>query len=285
MKKILFPTEFSDHAPDVFGYALEIAKRFKATIVVMHALGIRDTPLMQGKKAEDRSDAVMDKLLDLVKENKTTHYDDVKIEYVVDVDYPTSAIEKIASQEAVGLIVMGMTGKSKTIQSLFGSVTSSVLESAAAPVLLVPAGQKYRWFQNIIYATDFTFGDIGVLNYLKKLAKVFNTEIDCIHVVEKGEDRQAAKVKMSMLAEAYEGRYFADFDVLGGETIEAISEYLRYDTSNILVLLTQKKSIWSSFVKGSLTKEMIEKISRPILVFKETQYEDVGWNIDLSLED
>ena len=39
MKKILFATEFSDQAPAIFRYAVEIAYFFKAELVAMHAFG------------------------------------------------------------------------------------------------------------------------------------------------------------------------------------------------------------------------------------------------------
>ena len=36
MKKILFPTEFSEHAPEVLKYASELAYQFDAQLIVMH---------------------------------------------------------------------------------------------------------------------------------------------------------------------------------------------------------------------------------------------------------
>lgn len=282
MKRILFPTEFSKHAPDVFQYALEIALRFDAKIVILNALGITEDSLLQTSLGDEKISKAMDSLLSFVEEHKNKKYESVDIEYTVDPDYAVEAIKKISEQEMVDLIVMGMTGRGTTAEKLFGSVTTSVLENSGAPVLVVPAGQKYRWMQNIIYATDFTFSDIGVLSYLRKMARAFNTEIDCLHVVREGESVSQAKFNMAILADAFTGKYFADFDVVEGDFITQVSQYLKYDDSNILVMLTRKKKLWSLFTERSLTKEVVRKINRPILVFKEEKYEELGWTIDLS---
>lgn len=283
MKKILFPTEFSEHAPDVFQYALEIALRFKAKVIVLHALGVKEDALLQTTLGEQKIDEAMDRLLEFTEKYKEDRYEDVEIEYNVSPNYAVEAIEKTAEEASVELVVMGMTGRGKTVEKIFGSVTTSILENSEIPVLLVPAGQKYRWMQNIIYATDFSFSDIGVLGYLKKMARAFNTEIDCLHVVEDGENLSQAQFNMAILEDTFEGKYFADFDVVEGDFIEEVSQYLQYDNSNILVMLTRKKKMWNLFTDSSLTKEAIQKINRPILVFKENNYEKMGWMVDLSI--
>ena len=279
MKKILFPTEFTDHAPEVFQYALELARRFKAKLYVMHVIGTPDKSHKQGKDYEEITDHIMDVLVDFVEKHKLPQYFEVKIEYLIEVGFPAEAIVNAALDEEVELIVMGMAGKTNALENLFGSVTTAVLAEADAPVLAVPAGYKYRWFHTIVYATDFAFRDIGALNFLKKMARAFGANIDCVHVVEEGEDALKAGVNMQLLKETFKDKIFHQFDILEGELTKEINDYLNEENAGLLVMLSRKRGVWANILNGGRTKEIARKIDLPLLVFKENAYEIVGWNI------
>lgn len=280
MKKILFPTEFSGHSPEVFHYALELARRFKATLTVMHVFG-KPNPANQ-KSVESMTDHIMDILVDFVEKNRPEGYENVELEYIVDVGSPAEAIVNVALDETVDLIVMGMTGKTNALEKVFGSVSTEVLANADAPVLLVPAHWKYRWFHKIVYASDFAFRDIGALNYLKKLAKVFNSEIDVLHVVEKGEDDMKAEVNMKILKDTFNEKCFSEFDVLRGDLVKEINDYLDEENAGMVVMLSRKRGMMEKIRERGRTREMAQKLRMPLLVFKENAYENVGWKIDLT---
>ncbi len=282
MKKILFPTEFADHAPEVFHYSLELARRFKAKVIVLHAIGKPEVKVTSSNLT-GLADHAMDVLVDFVNKYKSDFYDGVELQFLVETGFPGEVIKNVAQQQEADLIVMGMTGKTNALEKVFGSVSTDVLSDADAPVLLIPAGWKYRWFHKIVYATDFAFRDIGALTYLKKMAKVFNAEIDCLHVVEEGEDLVRARINMNMLKKALTSKVFNEFDVLNGQLVNAINNYLKEENAGMLVMLSRKRGMWEKIMDRGRTKEVARKIRLPLLVFKENAYEEVGWKIDLNL--
>lgn len=100
MKKIiLFPTEFSIHAPNIFHYALELAKRFGAKIIAMNASRKLTTKIVANKDISNSVNLAMNKLQDFTKKYKTEEYQNIEVTHLVVDDFPEAAILQVAQTE------------------------------------------------------------------------------------------------------------------------------------------------------------------------------------------
>lgn len=143
LKKILYPTDFSDLARHALGYVRSFAEAYRAEVHVIHivdeayqywmAMGPNSLPvgpapeeLAAGSKVE------LDKLVKtgLAGMNQPIHT-------AVVVGRPYLEIVRYAEDKKVDLIVMGTHGRSGIAQALLGSVAEKVVRKSPCPVLTV----------------------------------------------------------------------------------------------------------------------------------------------------
>lgn len=106
---------------------------------------------------------------------KLEHYkEQISIDYNIKVGDPAEAILQIALEENIELIVMGMTGKTDALDTLFGNTSQEVLAKSDCPVLAIPTKAEFKGIDNLVYATNFEFRDLGTINCLKQWSKHSN---------------------------------------------------------------------------------------------------------------
>ncbi|BDH79050.1 MAG TPA: universal stress protein [Methanothermobacter sp.] len=140
-KKILLPTDGSEHANKAAEHAIWIAKESGAEII---ALTVMETSTFIGLPADDliirikeileeEASNSLDKIKKLVEESGH----DIKLTLKTDEGSPADSILNTIEEEGIDLVVMGTSGKHSLDRFLLGSVTEKVVRSAKCPVLVV----------------------------------------------------------------------------------------------------------------------------------------------------
>ncbi len=141
IRRILFPTDFSEHADHAWQFALYFAKEFGAEVHLLHVV----TPpprLIEGYSASfdpeqftaaltAEANASMDRLLQGVQVRHHTFQREV----CVGVDF--HEIINYARKHEIDLIVMATHGRTGLAHALVGSVAEKVVRKAPCPVLTV----------------------------------------------------------------------------------------------------------------------------------------------------
>jgi nucleotide-binding universal stress UspA family protein len=139
--KLLCPVDFSETSAYALRSAQELARHFRATLVVAHVLdGPAHSPSQPpgdhvSVLGSEYETAMKDKLHDLV----ATLDDDVPVETRIIRGSAADAIASLAERESCDLIVMGTHGRSGVRRMLLGSVTEHVLRVSNVPVLTMRA--------------------------------------------------------------------------------------------------------------------------------------------------
>lgn len=140
-KKVLFPTDFSESASEVFKYALSIAEKHGSKIDIIHIIQepveMMDVYLphisydVLGKEMEEASRKNMKKFCD---ENIKG-----KADFEIHIRKGTPFVEIICAARELGddVIVMGTHGRSGIDHVLFGSTAEKVVRKSPVPVLTV----------------------------------------------------------------------------------------------------------------------------------------------------
>ncbi len=154
IRTILFATDLSPHAPRVFRWAMSLAQRYDARIVVVHALEPlnptarsmvdlylpEDTRQKLDAEGRERILARIRERLELFCEEETctdpAGRDRVQEVRVVE-GRPYQAILDEAQRCGADVIVMGSHGHSAVGEVLLGSVAHRVTQRARIPVLIV----------------------------------------------------------------------------------------------------------------------------------------------------
>ncbi len=139
-RKILCPTDFSQHTDAALGYASALAAESGATLYIVHVDEYRNASAALGEvalnynapwEAADRSE-VRQKL----KQVKPT-VSRVDFEHRYLEGGPVHEIIDFAARERMDLIVMGSHGRTGLSRLLMGSVAEGVARRAPCPVLIV----------------------------------------------------------------------------------------------------------------------------------------------------
>jgi nucleotide-binding universal stress UspA family protein len=128
-ERVMVPTDGSEFAARSEDIAIEIAKKFNSTLVVVHV--IDDKLIYPFEVLEDEGKSILKKVREKAEKEELT------IEEVLLVGSPTHDMEKIVKKTESDLVVIGTHGKTGLEKLILGSVAESALKTVKAPVLLV----------------------------------------------------------------------------------------------------------------------------------------------------
>jgi nucleotide-binding universal stress UspA family protein len=132
LSTILFPTDLSTRAAQVFPLACSLARDHSARLVVLH---VYPAPAVHGEVVARRQPDGFEKhLLDQLHALRPTG-EGVHVEYRLEEGDDVDMILKVAEETGAGLIVMGTHGRGGLARVLIGSVAEHVLRRAKCPVL------------------------------------------------------------------------------------------------------------------------------------------------------
>jgi len=154
IKRILYATDLDSGAPQVFRYALKLAREHHAGVTILHVLAPLGTfaqSLVELHVAHDQAERMHEEAREKVRktiEQRLTELcnaeqcqgadgRDLVTEILVKDGQPAEEILSTATQIKADLIVMGSHCHSALTDALLGGTANKVLHRAAAPVLLV----------------------------------------------------------------------------------------------------------------------------------------------------
>lgn len=276
MKKILFPLAFSPSAKQYFLYALDWAKKFNATLVVMHALGVSDTGPKGEKGWNEVGSEMMDKMMDFVIENSTKNFQDVKIQYIVQIGFPTNAIEAVTAGEDIDMIIMGMRAHATAVEAYFSSVAMNIISSVEVPVLLIPDTNKFDEIKNMTYTFNLEVKELPVILKIAEWAKKTKAILNLIHILENKENQDIKEVEFLALQSIFKGNRrlneLIDFKLSVGnfkEKIEDLSKELEMD---LIVMLSHKRNFKTRYLMPSTASKVARTMDIPVLILKESYF-------------
>lgn len=148
IKKILYATDLTKNSVYAFYYAVDIAKRYSAEIVMLHsveplsdrAFGTKTDKVLQDQ--QKTSVEVIRKRLQefcqIVEQKNSLACVNLVSKFVVEIGYPAEEILKALDKEGCDVVVLGSHGKGFLQHAFLGSVSRSVLDRSRKPVFIVP---------------------------------------------------------------------------------------------------------------------------------------------------
>ncbi len=274
MNTILVPTDFSQNAKNALNFAIGIAKKGKAKIILLHAYNITylspDMPLdylsEQLSSAELESARILNVLCEKVKkENKIT------CEFVNQEGLAIDVILDTVKNKNPNLVIMGTKGATGLKEVLIGSNTAKVMGKAACPVIAIPEKATFDLMKKIVYATDYHPSDITALNKLVEFAKIFKSKIKVLHITNTDdlmdvEEKRMLNFKKKVIAKLdYAG---ISFQLLYAKNIEKkLEKYVKDESINLLAMSTRYRNLIERLFGKSLTKKLAYHTKVPLMAF------------------
>ncbi|MFC0779189.1 universal stress protein [Flavobacterium sp. HJSW_4] len=276
MKKILFPTDFSDAATNAFVHALEFAKVVKAELILLHTfeIPVYDSQFFPENYASIYSSielAKFEMFKDEIPKLRTIamerNLEDIVIKHrLMDGDLIYN-LKNAVEEDNVDFVIMGTNSVSDWTKFFTGSNTESVISGVEVPVLCVPVDAKYKKVKTIGFTTRYREKDKKELKKILKIAKKTDAKVKSLYVKTSNSD------VTDEIRKEFEKEFASEnveFLVLPSDNVkETILDFVLYKDIDILTTITHKRSFFESLFDSSFTKKISKEVPIPILVMHE----------------
>ncbi len=277
MKRILVPTDFSPNADKALDTAVQIAKKAKATIVLVHACDLLELTFKDNLalKKEFNRKIIMEakgKLSLMKKSIEST--ETVKVQIKLYEGLISETILHATKENKADLIVMGTLGNAGAKEKIMGSKTASVIGKTTIPLLAVPLLSNWTPPAKLLLAiNNFSEGTNVAINPVFELAEMFNTEIHIVKFTKADEANAADYLAVERSGYTYAKKIQAlhknvaiKFIHLDGDKFEkTIEKFITKNNIDIVAMITHKRTFLKSIFNRSMTKKMSYHTSIPLL--------------------
>ena len=276
MKKILFPTDFSDAATNAFVHALEFAKIVNAELILLHTfeIPVYDSQFFPENYASIYSSIELAKF-EMFKDEipklraiaAERNLSDIVIKHrLMDGDLLYN-LKNAVEEDSIDFVVMGTTGVSDWTKFFLGSNTSSIISGVEVPVLCVPADASFKKIKTIGFTTRYREKDKKELKKVLKIAGKTNAKVKSLYV--KTPDSDVSDVTIKEWEREFAGENIEFLVLPSGDVKETIVDFILYKGIDVLTTITHKRSFFESIFESSLSKKITKEVSVPVLVMHE----------------
>lgn len=272
MKTILVPTDFSEAARNAAEYAVHLAERIKAKIILFHAfhvpVPVTEVPVMviTPDELQKENETLLKKEI-----GKLRKHTQVQIEYLTMAGFAVDEILTIEKEKKINLIVMGMKGAGKLSEVLMGSVTTATLRKVKTPVIVVPEKVKYKDPQKVAFACDYDpKTDMHTLDPLKELLKLFGAKIYVVNIKHEKEavslENAVAGMKLdNKLDDVEHLYYFPEKEDL----VDGINEFVKKYDADMVAIVPHRYNLMERLFHKSISKKMAFHTHVPLLALPD----------------
>jgi nucleotide-binding universal stress UspA family protein len=272
MKKILFPTDFSEAATNAFVHALEFAKIVNGELILLHTF---ELPVYDSQFVPDNYNLIFDSVqlsqFDMFKDEipklhaiaAERNLDQIKMSHRLMDGSLLYNIKKAIKEEKIDFIVMGTTGATGWEAFFLGTNTGNVLTAVDVPVLSVPLEAEFKKIETIGFTTRYRAKDKKALKDVLKIAKKTNAKVRCLYVKTKNSD--VLHVTIKQWEDEFAGEPIRFSIIESDDVQDTILDFILFKEIDILAMLTYKRNFFVELFKPSLTQKFSNRLDIPIL--------------------
>ncbi|RPD51595.1 MULTISPECIES: universal stress protein [Chitinophagaceae] len=258
---IIVPTDFSATANNAANYAVRMLHgTYDNTLILYHVYD----------KAADEADAQAN--MDLLKSEMQSQ-GAVKIETRCELNSDfINSLERLARHFSAGLVVMGITGKSRLEQVFFGSNTLKMVERNVCPVLIVPPAAQFTKVTNVALTSDFHDVRHSIPHVpIKRTLELFRPSL---HIVNVNSEHYVSLTEeyleqRGLLVEMFR-EFNPEFYFIGTYNVEeTIQTFVMDKNIDMLITVPRQRNLFASFYKTSTTRKLAYESTVPILAAHE----------------
>lgn len=277
MKKILVPTDFTETSENAFVYAIEMAKFYKAELVLLHTF---ELPIVDSQIAPINFTEVyealettntnqfkdeLQKLRDIANQHDAQN---IFINHILMDGELMYCIKEVIKQENIDFVVMGTKGASGWLESFIGTTTCSVISDVSAPVLSVARDTKFQKIETIGFTTRYRQDEIHSLNDVLTIAKKLDAQVKCLYV--KTPDYEFIGKEIEYWESIFEDENNLEFFIIPSDDVEqTIEDFMVSQNIDLLAMVCHKKSFLTRLFTTSTTQRMSQHSKTPILALHE----------------
>lgn len=273
MKKILVPTDFSDHAGYALKVAAQIARKNGGEIFLLHMLELPH----QGSDAVGSGhdlpeimlfkNAAINKLEDLMDDDSLA---DLKVSEIIQFELAFDGIMNISKKNNVDLIVMGSHGASGFKEMFIGSNAEKVVRNSDIPVLIIKKEEGDFDVNKFVFASDFSDEIKSPFTKVVDFANKFDTELHLVMI------NTPSSFKPTHVAESIMNDFISNFKINNLTThiyndinVESgVLNFANHIDADLIGMSTHGRKGLSHFFNGSISEDLVNHAKKPVVTFK-----------------
>lgn len=283
MKKILFPTDFSDTANNAFLYTLHLAKLYNAEVFITHIYDKKVISTLYGGQPELVATIYVDVELDefeyfkeeskklrmIAEENNLS---DVKLNFIFKSGSLVSTLGEIIEKEKINLVVMGTSGATNFEKKLWGSNTMNALRSLDIPILSIPKKAIFKGVKNIGFASALKDSDKPILANLLNFYDDNNLIIKVLYIIKNDKNTEVEEQLIDKKIASWESEFRNEklifIKKISDSVTKGIYQLIFDENIDIVVIAKRDLCFIYSLFTHSLSEDLAKKMDFPLLVVK-----------------
>lgn len=274
MKKILVPTDFSEHAEYALKAAAQIAKKNNAEIILLHMLELPHQSGDAGTGAGHELPEIMlfknraiQRLDDLMDED---YLDGIEVSEVIQFEKAFEGVLNITKRNNIDFIVMGSHGANGFNEFFIGSNTEKVVRYSDVPVLVVKNEIETFQANNFVFASDFSNEIKKPFAKMLQFAKTYNSHLHLVMI------NTPNSFKPTKTADRIMKEFISDFDypnhslhIYNDMNVEkGILNFSSAKKADLIGMCTHGRTGFAHFFNGSISEDLVNHAVKPVITFK-----------------
>jgi nucleotide-binding universal stress UspA family protein len=273
MKKILVPTDFSDHAGYALQVAAQIARKNGGEIFLLHMLELPH----QGSDAVGSGhdlpeimlfkNAAINKLEDLMDDDSLA---DLKVSEIIQFELAFDGIMNISKKNDVDLIVMGSHGASGFKEMFIGSNAEKVVRNSDIPVLIIKKEEGDFNVNKFVFASDFSDEIKNPFAKVVDFANKFDSELHLVMI------NTPSSFKPTHVADSIMNDFISNFKINKLTThiyndinVEnGVLNFANQIDADLIGMSTHGRKGLAHFFNGSISEDLVNHSKKPVITFK-----------------
>jgi len=276
VKNMLVLTDFSEASSNAGKYAADLAHQLKTNNLILYhsyeSVAVPATAFapVSGRFTETHEQS-LEKITNLKDELEQWVPEQTKIDIRTDERTLISAVNALAKQYHVGLVVAGITGKSSIERVLVGSNTITLAKQSLAPLLIVPPVAVFQPISTVVFACDLKrVAESTPVLAIKTFVHALGAKLLILNVDYDGEHFEPDTIKeMTHLHELWDNEKPEYHYIDNEDTVAGIMEFARVQDADLVIMVPKQYGFFESLFHRSLTKKLAYHTHKPLLLFRE----------------
>lgn len=265
MKTFLVPVDFSGNSVRAIEYAIDLALRADAEVVILHTL--ERTAILPGLDTSKSREEAAGKLEALIDRGNAAN---VPVRYIITEGSATGEIGRAIEELGVTLVIMGTGGAKNFTKKMFGTTTESVAKRGLCPVLAIPEGAEIKPIEHIVYAADFENGDQVTAMQLVQLKELMNASLTFLHINSGSQDNFIDNEYIKReLVKQFPQAEINFVEIEEKDVAEGISKYVHENGANLVAFTILNRIFLDKIMHSSVTSRLLQNLNVPMLALPE----------------
>ena len=273
MKRILVPTDFSEHARYASKVAAQIARKNNAEIYLLNLLDLPSHMNDAVSNGVNIPEVMLylaktkERLAELMEEpyfEGLTVYADARLERAFE------GIVTYSREKNADLIVMGSHGASGFQEMFIGSNTEKVVRASDVPVIIIKGEMEDFNINKFVFASDFSSEIKKPFQKLVEFANLFEAKLDLV-MINTPNSFKTNTVAENIMQNFVSGFPLSNYSlhIYNDANIEkGIINYSNKANADLIGIATHGRTGLAHFFNGSVSEDIVNHAIKPVITFR-----------------